>query len=322
MSGKDTQAPEKTPPTLSLRLAEASDDLDLLRPLIAEFHQASHFSGVPLSQAKIEAMFAEAVARPDRYAVIIAEYDRRAIGFLYCFAGEYVGGAGNDYFHGHDGDDHIYGNGGNDHIYGNDGDDHLYGGDGNDWLYGYDGNDRLYGIDGNDRLYGHDGDDHLYGGAGKDRLYGHTGDDHLYGHAGNDRLHGSGGDDTLLGGAGDDRLLGGGGKDILTGGEGRDLFSFASRNASESLSRADIITDFTAGVDVLNIQSARHIWFKKIDRDADGVNDSTVLYDAATNGKIHATLNGFTGDLTPADFDVPSHLGHSWDMPSTITEIT
>jgi len=93
MSGKDTQASEKTPPTLSLRLAEASNDLDLLRPLIAEFHQASHFSGVPLSQAKIEAMFAEAVARPDRYAVIIAEYDRRAIGFLYCFAGEYVGGA-------------------------------------------------------------------------------------------------------------------------------------------------------------------------------------------------------------------------------------
>jgi len=233
-----------------------------------------------------------------------------------------IGGAGNDHFHGHDGDDHIYGNGGNDHIYGNDGDDHLYGGDGNDWLYGYDGDDHLHGHDGNDRLYGHDGDDHLYGGAGKDRLYGHTGDDHLYGHAGNDRLHGSGGDDTLLGGAGDDRLLGGGGKDILTGGEGRDLFSFASRNASESLSRADIITDFTAGVDVLNIQSARHIWFKKIDRDADGVNDSTVIYDATTNGKIHAILDGFTGDLTLADFDVPSHLGYSWDMPSTITEIT
>jgi len=80
------------PRKLNLRLAEQADDLAALQPLLAEFHDESHFAGVPLSMEKIGAMFDEALARPDRFGVMIADYAETPIGFLYCFAGEYFGG--------------------------------------------------------------------------------------------------------------------------------------------------------------------------------------------------------------------------------------
>ncbi|MEM8826359.1 MAG: DUF4114 domain-containing protein [Pseudomonadota bacterium] len=76
----------------------------------------------------------------------------------------------------------------------------------------------------------------------------------IVGTDGNDALFGSDGDDVIDGGRGRDFLNGGSGADRLTGGLGRD--TFALQNASDSVPDApDLITDFRAGSDVLDLLS-------------------------------------------------------------------
>jgi Ca2+-binding RTX toxin-like protein len=146
----------------------------------------------------------------------------------------------------------IYGGGGNDtiagssvhdQIHGDDGNDFIQGGNGNDGIAGGAGFDKLYGGGGNDQLWGNGQSDYLYGAAGNDRLHGGTGNDFLYGGPGHDLLYGDGGDDVLNGGSGND---------VLTGGAGADTFVF------QPGSGADRITDFTHGVDVIDL-TAYHI---------------------------------------------------------------
>lgn len=48
--------------------------------------------------------------------------------------------------------------------------------------------------------------------------------------------------------AGDDRIEGGIGTDVLTGGAGRDRFVYSSMGDA-----GDVITDFTPGVDVIDL---------------------------------------------------------------------
>ncbi|MBF7144789.1 MULTISPECIES: putative Ig domain-containing protein [Pseudomonas] len=69
-------------------------------------------------------------------------------------------------------------------------------------------------------------------------------------------LTGTAGKDTLVGGAGNDVLIGGAGADQLTGGAGADTFRFTSVTDSyrtASTSYADTITDFTVGVDKIDL---------------------------------------------------------------------
>ena len=85
-------------------------------------------------------------------------------------------------------------------------------------------------------------------------LAGTSGADSLYGDWGNDTLQGLGGNDMLAGSVGDDVLVGGAGSDKLTGGSGADTFRFDQ--ASDSyVGSADLITDFSAGRDLLDVSA-------------------------------------------------------------------
>ena len=190
------------------------------------------------------------------------------------------GGADNDTLYGELGDDVLSGGDGRDRLYGGLGNDTLYGGRGDDLLSGFDGHDRLYGGIGNDTLYGGAGNDILSGSADHDRLYGGDGHDTLYGGAGNDLLSGDDGNDRLIlgagndtarggagndvivagagsnridGGAGQDILIAGTGRDVMTGGAGDDHFVFRSAAAIGLGQNRDQITDFTSGIDHINL---------------------------------------------------------------------
>lgn len=177
------------------------------------------------------------------------------------------GGGGDDDVFGGDGNDHLYGGSQNDDLFGGIGADKLYGGnnsdtltggENDDMLYGDNGIDILYGGSGNDALFGGDANDELRGGGNQDTLSGDDGDDMLIGGNGNDilygglrsdQLYGGSSSDELYGGHNQDTLYGGSGDDTLNGGHGGDVFVFASGDGS------DIIQDFTAGLDEINLSS-------------------------------------------------------------------
>lgn len=79
----------------------------------------------------------------------------------------------------------------------------------------------------------------------------------LTGTASDDRLLGGGGGDTIQGGAGTDYLWGGAGADVLTGSSGADRFAWLS--VAEA---GDVVTDFTAGVDAIDLSviAIRNSW--------------------------------------------------------------
>ncbi len=120
-------------------------------------------------------------------------------------------------------------------------------------LVGDDFDNVLVGTAANDIIRGLRGNDDLSGRGGDDRLFGGPGDDILRGGAGNDRLVGGAGNDRLIGGTGNDVLAGGPGRNVLTGGPGSDRFVLAAGVTRPRLGRADVITDFTKGEDVIQI---------------------------------------------------------------------
>jgi VCBS repeat-containing protein len=166
----------------------------------------------------------------------------------------------------------------------------ISGGDGIDWLVferAYSDNPITYTLNsgnttgfenvragfGNDQITGDSGNNIILGDAAADTLYGGDGDDQLYGYRdeyangstdGNDNLYGGAGSDLLVGGAGDDFLDGGSGSDTLTGdggssdyaqggSSGTDTFVLRSGDGGDSISSADIITDFTDGTDAFGL---------------------------------------------------------------------
>lgn len=168
------------------------------------------------------------------------------------------GGQGNDILNGGAGNDTINGDEGNDTINGDDGNDILSGGVGNDVINGGNGDDIVNGDAGNDVLHGDAGNDTLNGGRGNDRLWGDAGNDIIWGNAGRDKLwggdnddiiHGGAGADKLRGDAGNDTLFGEGGRDKLWGGSGADTFVFSTGSGK------DVIKDFSAGTDVIDVSN-------------------------------------------------------------------
>jgi len=113
--------------------------------------------------------------------------------------------------------------------------------------------DNLTGSSDADVILGLEGNDTLNGGDGDDFLSGDEGDDVLDGGFGNDFLIDSSGINTLNGGAGDDVLIGGSGANKLTGGAGADTFRFTSLETS---AQRDTVTDFTSGIDRIEIVTA------------------------------------------------------------------
>ena len=69
--------------------------------------------------------------------------------------------------------------------------------------------------------------------------------DQIFGFAGNDTLEGLGGGDTLIGGKG---------KDLLTGDLGADIFDFNKAKESVKGAQRDVITDFDAVNDVIDLR--------------------------------------------------------------------
>ena len=103
------------------------------------------------------------------------------------------------------------------------------------WLDGDARDNRLTGMAGNDTLRGGEGNDLLKGGAGNDAIGAWTGNDSLFGGDGNDTLTGWAGSDALYGGAGADR------------------FVFNSRLDTAAGSGCDVIGDFQAGTDLIQL---------------------------------------------------------------------
>ncbi len=102
-------------------------------------------------------------------------------------------------------------------------------------------------------LEGDRGRDQLFGGGGNDKLFGFSSNDKLFGEGGIDRLFGGGGNDTVSGGAGRDKIFGNGGADKLFGGTHADDFFFRSINDSRVGALRDVIKDFEAGLDEINL---------------------------------------------------------------------
>ena len=61
------------------------------------------------------------------------------------------------------------------------------------------------------------------------------------------------GNDKLVGNSVANKLTGGGGQDILTGGDGPDIFIFANVSDSAAGAKRDTITDFTRGIDQIDL---------------------------------------------------------------------
>jgi Ca2+-binding RTX toxin-like protein len=205
--------------------------------------------------------------------------------WLYASAGGdfLAGGAGNDVIYGGAGNDTIYlgmgndftgGGAGNDVIYGGAGANVIYTGLGNDTVYGGSGADAivgsgtgtniLLGNDGNDTVYAGNSGDFVAGGAGNDVLLGGDGNDVIYlgagndfagGGAGNDIIHAGAGTNRIYAGYGDDTVVAGYGRDVITGGPGADHFVFGSSAQIGIGAARDVITDFTAGVDKIDLSA-------------------------------------------------------------------
>lgn len=86
--------------------------------------------------------------------------------------------------------------------------------------------------------------------AGDSTILGSGFADNLFGGDGNDTVEGGAGRDKLSGQIGDDILNGGTGSDLLIGGDGADSFIF------ETTSGKDVVADFDATVDVLDLSAS------------------------------------------------------------------
>ena len=167
------------------------------------------------------------------------------------------GGDGKDFVQLWNGDGLAYGGNDKDTLLGANGNDTLEGDDGNDKLQGNKGNDSLVGGNGNDNMLGKADDDILKGGADHDIMDGGSGNDFLLASSGNDTVFGDLGDDTLDGGSGTDTMAGQAGVDLLTGGSEADIFWwFATTDSQGNGAQYDTLTDFEAGLDLLNVSIA------------------------------------------------------------------
>jgi len=192
-----------------------------------------------------------------------------------------------------EGSDRLQGRGRRDNIHGNEGNDTLIGNGGGDRLWGDSGRDKLVGGIDNDKLHGNEGNDRLFGNAGRDTLIGGKNDDFL---------RGGGGNDKLLGSAGNDRLFGDGGSDTLIGGAGRDKFFVGKNTGGDSISKADVIRDFTNGEDLIQLRGNLTFDDLKITRGSGGNTGDTIIQLQETNEYLAILKNVNRGSIDIDDF--------------------
>jgi len=127
-------------------------------------------------------------------------------------------------------------------------------------------------------------------------LRGTAAQDHITGLAGGDVITGQSGNDWIEGGNGADRIEGGLGADLLNGGNGIDWFIFRSTAESGLGASADIIQDFTSGIDKIDLRT--------IDANTNQRNNQAFTFVAAAefsgaagqlrcfNGVVYGDVNG------------------------------
>jgi parallel beta-helix repeat protein len=130
-------------------------------------------------------------------------------------------------------------------------------------------------------------------------ITGTSGKDSLTGTGANEQLLGLAGNDTLNGGDGNDILVGGAGIDQLTGGAGGDLFRFTNLTdsyRSPTTSFSDTITDFTVGVDKIDLSN---LGFSGL---GNGSNGTLLLQYSANTGKTF--LKSYDADVNGNRFEL------------------
>lgn len=212
-------------------------------------------------------------------------------------------------------------------VYGSVFDDIITGSKANNFLAGDEGNDTLTGGAGNDYLWGEAGKDKLIGGAGNDTYFiednGKGKSDSIVEKAkqGNDtvessisyvlgnelenltllgrssNISGTGNklDNLIIGNNGANNLDGKAGNDTLTGGAGNDLFVFDT--ALNTKTNIDLITDFTAGQDVINL--SKKVFTTLATPSVDMSTRILMTYDEAAN-KTHVSYDADGAGHKPA----------------------
>ncbi|WP_207268232.1 Ig-like domain-containing protein, partial [Pseudomonas sp. FW305-28] len=231
--------------------------------------------------------------------------DSAAVGISYQAGHTLTGTSGDDVLLAGNGDNLLNGGDGNDVLSAGSGNNTLNGGAGNDLLYSGTGNDLLDGGTGNDTVsYAHATSAVTVNlgllaaqntlGAGTDtlshieNLVGSNFNDTLTGDGASNRLDGGLGHDVLNGGGGDDLLIGGLGNNTLTGGSGADTFQWQAGNSGH-----DVITDFTPGIDKLDLSQLLQ-----------GENDSA----ASLDDYLHFSVSG-SGASVITSIDVSAIAG-------------
>lgn len=126
------------------------------------------------------------------------------------------------------------------------------------------------------------------------------------GHVLSDGLHltGTSGNDLLVGGDGDDIFAGLAGHDVLTGGAGADLFVLDAPGG-QTLSMADLVTDFQAGTDHLRLPggiSFDDLTIAQGDGGAAGAASDSLVIHAPTGDILAVLANTEAQTLTQASF--------------------
>jgi Ca2+-binding RTX toxin-like protein len=112
-------------------------------------------------------------------------------------------------------------------------------------------------------------------------------------------LMGNDGDDILMGGSGDDTINGGDGNDLLTGGGGSDLFVFNGPDADGGKIWWEMITDFDAANDRIELDATQDTKFSQLTIFYREGSDATII----NYGDGSIRLNGdLVGDLTADNF--------------------
>lgn len=193
------------------------------------------------------------------------------------------------------------------HLNGNALDNVVYAGTGNNVMNGGAGNDTVsyeFGVSGDAGVRVSLATPAVRdtGGSGRDKVHnfenlvGSANDDWLKGDSGDNMLGGLGGDDTLLGGEGNDTMVGAEGSDMLEGGSGSDTFDFnAESDLSTDPEATDVINDFTAGEDLIDLSG--------IDALADTLEDDGFTFIGAADFSADAT-----GELRYS-FDADTGIG-------------
>ena len=166
---------------------------------------------------------------------------------------ERIGTSGGESFAGLGGDDDLRGRGGDDTFFAtsDDGDDNYRGGTGRD-TYDLSGISADVTIDRSEVSSDETGDDTI---TSIENFVTGAGDDTITTNGAANIIASGDGEDTVNAGGGNDTITGGAGADALTGGKGKDVFVYLSGDDSNDADGMDVIFDFKAGKDKIDLSA-------------------------------------------------------------------